>query len=174
MDSLDEVAQAVRGCTDCPLHRGRTNAVPGEGSPSAELNVIGEGQGSTKTARGAHRRPGRATAGGPAGHHRHQPNDVFIANGEVPPADNVTPSVGNRRLQQVPGTADRLKPEADRNTRKVSLGRLHPWGERYPGTGKLRHKDGPLPVLDPQPPLRERTAKDAGGRLQGNLRTTRV
>ena len=45
MNSLEEVAQLVRGCTDCPLHRGRNNAVPGEGAADAEIMFIGEGPG---------------------------------------------------------------------------------------------------------------------------------
>ena len=46
MDSLAEIAQLVRNCTDCPLHQGRTNSVPGEGSPDADLMFIGEGPGA--------------------------------------------------------------------------------------------------------------------------------
>jgi uracil-DNA glycosylase family 4 len=43
--SLDEIAEVVRSCTKCPLCRGRTHAVPGEGDPSAGLFVVGEGPG---------------------------------------------------------------------------------------------------------------------------------
>ncbi len=32
-------------CTACPLHTGRTNGVPGEGNPHAEIMFIGEGPG---------------------------------------------------------------------------------------------------------------------------------
>ena len=45
MDTLAEVARVVSGCTDCQLHAGRTNAVPGEGPDAAELLFIGEGPG---------------------------------------------------------------------------------------------------------------------------------
>ena len=45
MDSLEDVAQRVRSCTDCPLSGGRTNAVPGEGPSDAEVMFIGEGPG---------------------------------------------------------------------------------------------------------------------------------
>ena len=44
-ESLDAVAAAVRACERCPLCRGRTQAVPGEGNPAAGLMVIGEGPG---------------------------------------------------------------------------------------------------------------------------------
>ena len=45
MPTLDELHQKVHSCTDCPLHSGRTNAVPGEGSHQARLMFIGEGPG---------------------------------------------------------------------------------------------------------------------------------
>ena len=45
MDTLAEVARVVTACTDCQLHVGRTNAVPGEGPDGAELLFIGEGPG---------------------------------------------------------------------------------------------------------------------------------
>ena len=45
METLDEVARRVRACTDCPLSRGRTNAVPGEGPENSEIMFIGEGPG---------------------------------------------------------------------------------------------------------------------------------
>ena len=45
MDTLEDLAQRVRDCTDCPLHLSRTNAVPGEGPADAEILFIGEGPG---------------------------------------------------------------------------------------------------------------------------------
>lgn len=45
MDTLADLARQVSACTDCPLHSGRTNAVPGEGPADAELLFIGEGPG---------------------------------------------------------------------------------------------------------------------------------
>jgi uracil-DNA glycosylase family 4 len=43
--SLDQLEEAVRSCTLCPLHQGRTHAVPGEGPPNANIMFIGEGPG---------------------------------------------------------------------------------------------------------------------------------
>ncbi|MBX5443588.1 uracil-DNA glycosylase [Sphaerobacter sp.] len=43
--SLDTIAAQVRVCTQCELHRMRTNAVPGHGNPNAEIMFIGEGPG---------------------------------------------------------------------------------------------------------------------------------
>ncbi len=45
MQTLDELAEHIRRCTLCPLHNGRTHAVPGEGNPKSELMFIGEGPG---------------------------------------------------------------------------------------------------------------------------------
>lgn len=50
--ALDTIAQKVRRCTACPLHEGRTNAVPGEGNPKAEVMLIGEGPGQREDATG--------------------------------------------------------------------------------------------------------------------------
>jgi len=45
MGELAEVHQQILACIDCPLHLNRTQAVPGEGSTSADLMLIGEGPG---------------------------------------------------------------------------------------------------------------------------------
>jgi uracil-DNA glycosylase len=45
MDSLERVAEEVRGCVICELSRTRTHAVPGEGAPRAAVMLIGEGPG---------------------------------------------------------------------------------------------------------------------------------
>jgi uracil-DNA glycosylase family 4 len=42
---LTAIADLVQGCTLCPLCRGRTRAVPGEGPASARLLIVGEGPG---------------------------------------------------------------------------------------------------------------------------------
>ncbi len=43
--ALEEVAREVRACRACPLHRFRTQAVPGEGAPDARILFVGEGPG---------------------------------------------------------------------------------------------------------------------------------
>jgi uracil-DNA glycosylase family 4 len=42
---LEEVAVQICRCTKCPLHASRTLAVPGEGSLSAKVMIIGEAPG---------------------------------------------------------------------------------------------------------------------------------
>jgi DNA polymerase len=49
---LAEIAAEVRGCTRCPLHRGRTQAVPGEGNVLSDVLLVGEGPGAREDATG--------------------------------------------------------------------------------------------------------------------------
>jgi len=49
---LDEVAAEVRDCVRCPLSRGRTRAVPGEGNPLTDVLLVGEGPGGREDATG--------------------------------------------------------------------------------------------------------------------------
>ena len=43
--ALEAIAKEVRACTQCSLHSGRTQAVPGTGRPDAEIMFIGEAPG---------------------------------------------------------------------------------------------------------------------------------
>lgn len=43
--ALATIARQVAGCKDCALCQGRTNSVPGEGNPDADIMFIGEGPG---------------------------------------------------------------------------------------------------------------------------------
>ncbi|MGD1996042.1 MAG: uracil-DNA glycosylase [Anaerolineae bacterium] len=45
MSELEKVAAEIRSCTACLLHRGRTQAVPGEGPENAQIVFIGEAPG---------------------------------------------------------------------------------------------------------------------------------
>lgn len=45
MSELEELAAEIARCTECPLHQGRTHAVPGEGPEDAEIMFIGEAPG---------------------------------------------------------------------------------------------------------------------------------
>jgi DNA polymerase len=49
---LSMVAAEVAGCTLCPLHRGRTLTVPGEGNPLSDVLLVGEGPGAREDATG--------------------------------------------------------------------------------------------------------------------------
>ena len=43
--TLEQLEEVIHSCTLCTLHQGRTQAVPGEGPPSADIMFIGEGPG---------------------------------------------------------------------------------------------------------------------------------
>lgn len=44
-DTVTQIADEISGCALCPLHEGRTQTVPGSGSPTAEIMFIGEAPG---------------------------------------------------------------------------------------------------------------------------------
>ena len=50
--ALEAIASEVRACTRCRLAEGRTNAVPGEGSPDTEVVFVGEGPGQNEDRQG--------------------------------------------------------------------------------------------------------------------------
>jgi uracil-DNA glycosylase family 4 len=50
--ALDQIAAEVAVCTRCPLHQGRTLAVPGEGHPDTEVVFVGEGPGYNEDQQG--------------------------------------------------------------------------------------------------------------------------
>jgi len=79
--SLPQVAYAAQHCARCPLHAERTRPVPGEGNPTAQLMLIGEGPGFHEDQQA---RPFVGASGkfleqllGGIGYHR---EDVFITN----------------------------------------------------------------------------------------------
>ena len=51
-DSLEKIADNVRGCPLCKLSRSRKNAVPGEGQLSAKIMFIGEAPGRSEDEKG--------------------------------------------------------------------------------------------------------------------------
>jgi len=91
---MQELNAEIRQCTKCPLHRGRTHAVPGEGPLNAKVMFIGEGPGAAEDATG---RP----FVGPAGRFLNEllalaglkREEVFIANCvKCRPPENRTPT----------------------------------------------------------------------------------
>ena len=49
---LERVAEELRGCSRCGLHRSRSTIVVGEGNPRARLVFVGEGPGEEEDAQG--------------------------------------------------------------------------------------------------------------------------
>ena len=52
LEQLAAITAEAAACTACRLHLGRTNIVPGEGNPMAELMFIGEGPGESEDLQG--------------------------------------------------------------------------------------------------------------------------
>jgi uracil-DNA glycosylase family 4 len=50
--SWPELMEKLNGCTGCRLCQGRTNIVPGEGNPNADLMFVGEGPGQEEDRQG--------------------------------------------------------------------------------------------------------------------------
>lgn len=113
--NFEELIQAVSSCTKCELCKSRTNTVFGEGSPTAELMIIGEGPGRDEDEQG---RPFVGRSGQlmtkmlqAMGFER---NDVFIANIVKcrPPANRVpTPAEAQTCLPYLLQQIDIIKPK---------------------------------------------------------------
>ena len=160
MNSIDEVALLVKRCTDCPLHRDRTNAVPGEGPADAELMFIGEGPGYQEDQQG---RPFIGPAGqflegllASIGTTRQQ---VFIANMiKCRPPQNRDPlpaemsACGKYLDRQI----ELVDPKLIVTLGRFSLGRFFPGESISRVRGKVREKDGRFvyPVMHPAAALR--------------------
>lgn len=155
MISLDEIARLVRQCTDCELGRTRTNAVPGEGSHTAELMIIGEGPGSQEDLSG---QPFVGRAGQfldeLLGHIGMTRGDVFIANMvKCRPPGNRDPRPAevlacDKYLER---QIELLDPMLIITLGRVSLARFFPGESMTRARGKVRNKDGRFiyPVMHP-------------------------
>ncbi|MDZ7612258.1 MAG: uracil-DNA glycosylase [Candidatus Moranbacteria bacterium] len=81
MQSLQELENKIKSCTACQLSESRTQVVPGEGNPDADVMFIGEGPGKNEDLQG---RPFVGAAGKLLDEMLQQNNlqreDVYIAN----------------------------------------------------------------------------------------------
>ncbi len=155
MNSLEEIALLVKNCTDCPLHSGRTNAVPGEGPADAELMFIGEGPGFHEDRQG---RPFVGAAGqfleellASIGMTR---RDVFIANMiKCRPPQNRDPSPAEMSScsKYLERQIQLLDPKLIVTLGRFSLGRFFPGESISQAHGKPREKDGRwiYPIMHP-------------------------
>ena len=160
MNTLDQIADLVRNCTDCPLSEGRTNAVPGEGNPQAEVMFIGEGPGFQEDRQG---RPFVGPAGklldgllASIGTNR---EDVYIANVvKCRPPDNrdPTPSEMAACTKYLDRQIELVNPKLIVTLGRFAFGRYFPGEGITKARGRLREKDGRsiFPVLHPAAVLR--------------------
>ena len=160
MNTLERVAHLVRNCTDCPLSRGRTNAVPGEGNPHAEVMFIGEGPGFQEDRLG---RPFVGPAGklldGLLASMGVVREDVFIANMvKCRPPDNRDPAPAELAActKYLDRQIELVNPKLIVTLGRFAFGRYFPGEGITKARGKLREKDGRkiFPVLHPAAVLR--------------------
>lgn len=52
LEAFTALDQGIQHCEQCPLHKSRTHAVPGEGNPRAQVLLIGEAPGETEDEQG--------------------------------------------------------------------------------------------------------------------------
>jgi len=107
VSELEKIAAEVRACTACPLHQGRTRAVPGEGPEGAVLMFIGEAPGFHEDQQG---RP----FVGPAGH--------FL--------EELLASIGMRREQVYIANVIKCRPPGNRDPLPEEIAACSPFLDR--------------------------------------------
>jgi uracil-DNA glycosylase len=164
-ETLKEIAAEVSTCTKCNLCKGRTKAVPGEGSPQAKLLFIGEGPGFHEDKQG---RP----FVGPSGQLLEellkniglQRSDVFITNVvKCRPPENRDPLPGE--ISACNDYLDRqiaaLKPQVIVTLGRISMSKFF-GGEKISAIhGRPRKIDGYMcmPMFHPAAALRTESYK---------------
>ena len=155
MNSLEEIEQLVRRCTECELHQGRANAVPGEGAPDAELMFIGEGPGVQED------RQGRPFVG-PAGNFLEEllasiglnRRQVYIANMvkcRPPQNRDPLPSEIGACSKYLDRQIELIDPTLIVTLGRFSLARFFPGESISRARGRVREKDGRriYPIMHP-------------------------
>ena len=155
MNSVEEVAQRVRTCTDCPLSNTRTHAVPGEGPSDAQIMFIGEGPGFHED------RQGRPFVG-PAGMFLDQllasiglrREEVFIANMvKCRPSENRDPLPAEIAAcsKYLDRQLELIRPKMVVTLGRFSLAKFFPRESISKARGKARKIDGLTiyPIMHP-------------------------
>jgi uracil-DNA glycosylase family 4 len=163
---LDAIAAEVSACTTCPLHLGRTRAVPGDGPVTAEIMFIGEGPGFHEDQQGL---PFVGASGNyldellqSIGLHRSQ---VFIANViKCRPPGNRDPRSGE--IEACTAYLDRqleiINPKMVVTLGRFSMAKWFPRGKITRIHGQARKIDGRLyvPMFHPAAALRNPKLRD--------------
>lgn len=152
--ALEVIASEVRSCTRCRLADGRTNAVPGEGSPDTEVVLVGEAPGANEDRLG---RPFIGRAGDLLvkllGSIEWRREDVFITNVvKCRPPDNRDPEP-----DEVAACAPYLKRQLEilDPALIVTLGR-HSMG-RFMAGARISQAHGTIGAVDPASGARDAT-----------------
>jgi uracil-DNA glycosylase family 4 len=155
MNNLEQIALRITHCTDCELSQGRNNAVPGEGSPRAELMFIGEGPGYHED------RLGRPFVG-PAGQFLDDllksigltRDDVFIANMvkcRPPQNRDPLPAEMSACSKYLVRQIELINPKLIITLGRFAMSRFFPGESITRIRGKAREKDGRwiYPIMHP-------------------------
>ncbi|MDE2779753.1 MAG: uracil-DNA glycosylase [Chloroflexota bacterium] len=167
MNSLEEIAQLVYRCTNCDLHLGRTNAVPGEGSPNAKVMFIGEGPGVQEDRQG---RPFVGPAGqfldellASIGMNRGQVYIANMVNCRPPQNRDPLPAEIGACGAYLDRQIELLDPSLIVTLGRFSLGRFFPGESISRARGRVREKDGRriYPIMHPAAALYRREMRDS-------------
>ena len=167
METLEDLAELVRNCTDCPLHGSRNNAVPGEGPANAEILFIGEGPGFHED------RQGRPFVG-PAGNFLEEllqsigmsRDQVYIANMvKCRPPNNRDPAPGEISAcsKYLDRQIELIDPLLIVTLGRFSMSRFLPGQSISRVRGRLRPVGGRhiFPIMHPAAGLRRQEMRDA-------------
>ncbi len=111
--SLEALCSAALSCTACGLAKGRTQVVPGEGNPTADVMFIGEGP----------------------GYHEDQQGRPFVGPaGQV--LDELIGSIGMRREDVYIANMVKCRPPGNRDPLPEEIEACDPWL-----TGQIEHID---------------------------------
>ena len=167
MKDIEEIANLVKNCTDCPLGLSRTNAVPGEGPADAQIMFIAEGPGQHEDAQG---RP----FVGPAGRFLEQllelaeinREDVFITNMiKCRAPDNRDPEPEEMKTcsKYLDRQIELINPDLIVTLGRFSMEKFIRGEKISKAHGRLRRKNGLniLPVIHPAAGLRRNEMRQA-------------
>ena len=163
---IEVAAHLIRECRDCPLGLTRTNAVPGEGPPNAQIMMIAEGPGQNEDRQG---KPFMGAAGKfldellpTAGLTR---DDVFITNMiKCRAPDNRDPKPEEIRAcdKHLERQINIIQPKLIITLGAFALGKFMPGEKAGKARGKLRNIAGRhiYPVMHPAAGLRRTEFRD--------------
>ena len=162
MNSLEEIAERVRVCVDCPLSQTRTHAVPGEGPSTARIMFIGEAPGYHEDNQG---RPFIGPAGRFLDELLHsiglRREEVFIANMiKCRPPQNRDPLPAEVATcsKYLDRQIELLNPDLIVTLGRYSMSKFFPKESISRTRGKVRTKEGLriLPLYHPAAALHQR------------------
>jgi uracil-DNA glycosylase len=176
-EDLARIADAVRVCTRCRLHEGRTRAVPGEGPVGARLFLIGEAPGRSEDATG---RPFVGSAGKVLTEAltaaRIRRESVFITNvvkcrpaGNRPPREDEAAACRPYLLGQIAGVRPKVIVTLGATALRAIAG---PKAELRIARGSVLLMDR-VPVIPTYHPAAILYNRELGSALRSDLRTAR-